>query len=50
MSASVLQDAVGQAQMAMDVAVKVAKNEEVEPEYLVPFQLITADNVDDFIE
>lgn len=46
---TVLQDAATQASTAVDVAVKVAKGEEVEPKYDVPFQLITIDNVDDFI-
>lgn len=46
---TVLQDAATQASTAVDVAVKVANGEEVEPKYDVPFQLITIDNVDDFI-
>lgn len=50
LSASVLQDAAGQAGTVIDVAVKVAKGEEVESRYNVPFQLITAENVDEFIK
>ena len=46
---TVLQDAATQASTAVDVAVKVAKGEEVEALYDVPFQLITIDNVDDFL-
>ena len=46
---TVLQDAATQASTAVDVAVKVANGETVEPKYDVPFQLITIDNVDDFI-
>ena len=46
---TVLQDAATQASTAVDVAVKVAKGEAVEAKYDVPFQLITIDNVDDFI-
>lgn len=47
--ASVLQDADTQASTAVDVAVKVAAGETVEARYDVPFQLITIDNVDEFI-
>lgn len=50
LSASVLQDAAGQASTAIDVAVKAAKGETVETRYKVPFQLITKENVDQFIE
>lgn len=49
LTATVLQDAVGQASTSMDVAVKVANGETVENLYKVPFQLITIDNVDDYI-
>lgn len=48
LNGSVLQDAVGQASTAIDVAVKVAVGEEVEGRYKVPFQLITPENVADF--
>lgn len=50
LSASVLQDADGQASAVIDVAAKVGVGEEVESRYNVPFQLITADNVDDYLE
>ncbi|MEH2958756.1 substrate-binding domain-containing protein [Candidatus Merdisoma sp. JLR.KK006] len=50
LSGTVLQDADTQASTSVDVAVKVAKGETVEARYDVPFQLITIDNVDDFIE
>lgn len=46
---SVLQDANTQASTAVDVAVKVAAGETVEARYDVPFQLITIENVDEFI-
>lgn len=46
---SVLQDAATQASTAVDVAVKVARGEEVEERYDVPFQLITKENVDQYI-
>lgn len=42
---TILQDAKGQAQTVLDVAVKVAKGEKVEALYEVPFQLITSENV-----
>lgn len=50
MTATVLQDAIGQAKSAVDVSYKVAKGEKVEKNYKVPFQLITKDNAKDFIE
>jgi ABC-type sugar transport system, periplasmic component len=50
MTASVLQDAFNQAKTVVDVAYKVAKGEKVEKDYKVPFQLITKENVKDFIE
>ncbi len=50
LSGSVLQDSEGQASSAIDVAVKVGLGEEVESRYNVPFQLITAENIDDFLE
>lgn len=49
LSASVLQDAIGQASTAVDVAVKVGVGEEVAARYKVPFQLITAENAADFM-
>lgn len=48
LSGTILQDAQGQAETVLDVAVKVAMGEEVEELYYVPFQLITIDNVADF--
>lgn len=50
LTASVLQDAAGQAGTVIDVAVKAARGETVESRYNVPFQLITAENVDQFTE
>ena len=49
LSGTVLQDAAGQASKSMDVAYKVAKGESVEKENIVPFQLITKDNVAKFL-
>lgn len=50
LTASVLQDAAGQASTVVDVAVKAANGQAVESRYKVPFQLITKENVDQFIE
>ena len=50
MDATILQDAQGQAQVSVDVAVKIVNGESVEKEYSVPFQLITSENVDQFME
>ncbi len=49
LTATVLQDAEGQASKAVDVAIKVANGETVDERYKVEFQLITIDNVDDYI-
>lgn len=49
LDATVFQDAYGQAQMAVEVAYKLVKGEEVEAETYVPFQLVTIDNVDEYI-
>ena len=50
LSGTVLQDANSQASTAVDTAVKVASGEEVEERYDISFQLITIDNVDQYIE
>ena len=50
LSGTVLQDADTQASTSVDVAVKVANGETVEARYDVPFQLITIDNVDEFMK
>lgn len=50
MTATVLQDAYNQAKTSVDVAYKAAKGEVVEKDYKVPFQLITKENVKNFIE
>lgn len=48
LAASVFQDAKGQADGSIDTAVRMAKNESVEPAVWVPFRLITPQNVDQF--
>ena len=45
---SVFQDAKGQADGSIETAVKMAKNEPVEPAVCVPYRLITLQNVDQF--
>ena len=45
---SVFQDAKGQADGSIDTAVKMAKDEPVEPAVWVPYRLITLQNVDTF--
>lgn len=50
MTATVLQDAYNQAKTSVDVARTVARGGKVEKDYKVPFQLITSENVKDFIE
>jgi inositol transport system substrate-binding protein len=48
MTVSVFQDANGQAVGSVDAAVKMAKKQPVEQVVLVPFKLITPDNIKDF--
>lgn len=45
---TIFQDAVSQATKALEVAVAAAKGEEVEKEYMVPFKLVTKENVSEF--
>ncbi|MDT8859247.1 sugar ABC transporter substrate-binding protein [Alkalihalobacillus sp. MEB130] len=45
---TVFQDATGQASTSVQLAVKAANGEEVET-VMIPFQLVTPDNVDEFI-
>ncbi len=49
LAATVLQDGHTQGALSIEVAVKAAKGEQIEKLYDVPFQLITAENVDEFI-
>ncbi len=50
LDATVFQDAVGQGQGAVDVAIKIAKKEPYSKEVLIPFQVVTKANVDQFIK
>lgn len=47
---TILQDAPGQAKAALEVIEKLQKGEEADKEVLVPFQSITADNVEEFAQ
>lgn len=49
LDATVLQDANSQASKVIEVAYKAAKGEKVPKENIVPFQLITKDNIKDFM-
>jgi len=49
MSATVFQDVYGQAEGAMDVAVKILNDEPYEKTTYVPFKLVTQENVDEFL-
>ncbi|PTE22561.1 rhizopine-binding protein [Cereibacter changlensis JA139] len=46
---TVFQDAAGQGQGALDAALKLAKGEAVEQKVYIPFQLVTPDNMQDFM-
>lgn len=48
LSATVFQDVDAQGKMVVEVAQKAAKGEEVEKDNMVPFQLVTKDNLDEF--
>jgi inositol transport system substrate-binding protein len=46
---SVFQDGRGQGSKAIEIAAKAARGEEVDKEYKIPYELITLENVDEFI-
>ncbi len=48
MTVSAFQDAKGQADKSVETARKMAKNEPIEQNVVIPFRLITPDNVKDF--
>lgn len=48
LTATVFQDAVGQGTQAMVVASKILAGESVDPQYVIPFKLVTKDNVSSF--
>lgn len=50
LDATVFQDAKGQGAKAVEVAMMAIKGEKLEKQYIIPFQLITKDNVDNFLK
>ncbi len=49
LDATVFQDARGQAGTALEIAVKILRGEPYENEVLIPFRLVTRDNVDEYL-
>jgi len=49
LDATVFQDGVGQARSALQAAIALSKGEAVEEEVFIPFQLVTKENVNDFM-
>jgi ABC-type sugar transport system substrate-binding protein len=49
LSCTVFQDSKGQGAKAVETAVRLAKGESLPKEVMIPFQLVTIDNVSDFI-
>lgn len=47
---TVFQDAKGQGGKAVEVAAAAAKGEEVEKEYMIPYELVTPDKADEYLE
>ena len=50
LDATVFQDGYGQGYGAVDAIVKLIKGEPVDKEIMIPFQLVTMDNVDEFLK
>jgi len=48
MAATVFQDGAGQGRGALDMAVKAAKGEEIPKEHMIPYILVTLDNVSEY--
>jgi ribose transport system substrate-binding protein len=48
LTATVFQDAVGQGTQAMDAAVRILAGEKIEQQLMIPFRLVTMDNVSSF--
>jgi len=49
LTVTVFQDANGQGKTGLEQAVKAARGEDIEQEVLVPYQLVTLENVDEFV-
>ncbi len=50
LDATVFQDARGQGSTAVETAVKIVKKQPHEKEVFIPFQLVTKDNVEQFMK
>lgn len=50
LDATVFQDAAGQGRTAVETAVRILRKEPFEREVFIPFQLVTRDNVDEFLD
>jgi len=50
LTATVFQDATGQAKMAVNLAINIAQNGHVAKSYFIPYRLVTQENVDYFIK
>ena len=50
LAATVFQDAAGQGAGSLDAAIKLAKGEKVDKKVYIPFQLVTPDNIANFIK
>jgi len=50
LTATVFQDATGQAKMAVNLAINIAQNGQVAKSYFIPYRLVTQENVDYFIK
>lgn len=50
LDATVFQDGIGQARTALKTAIALSKGETVEKETFIPFQLVTKENVDEFLK
>ncbi len=50
LDATVFQDAAGQGRTAVETAVRILRDEPYEKEVFIPFQLVTRENVEQFIE
>ena len=50
LDATVFQDGIGQARTALRTAIALSKGETVEKETFIPFQLVTKENVDEFLK
>ena len=50
MKATILQDGVGQINGAIEIVEAIVKGEEFDPNPVIPFVLVTEENVDDYLE